>query len=471
MLDRLCRFLVELLASKAEFMVFKSVYGKFQLINDHWDRNGSMWRWISKKAYKIAKKIIAPRCSVLYMPWHKNAYSKEQQKRMAEIRKISNRIKWGNSSFSRKNKLIVSVLIWPVRLLGVALFLVAKYGKAVRKEYKIGKIRQYFELVYLANRYNIDMDTYYQLRLFLLASWDDAVLYLNNTDGKYLLPSLCNEQKAIEIHDKLLFYKKCKEYDLSVPPIYAYFNSSSEEWLEAPLGNIPPTNLFIKWTNCSCGRGAQLWKYCPGELAWKRLGISYKLEDMISYCRNRSQSRPLILQPGLTNHPQIGCFSLGGLCTVRVVTCRLPNQESKIICAGLRMPEAESIVDNLAAGGLVAGIDPQTGSLSAGEFKDIRKGCWNRHPNTNRLIRDQKIHNWRAIAGLCIKAHESFKEPVFIGWDVIVTPGGTALLEAHSHWCLILAQKALGNSIGSTSFPNDYIKAWKYQQNVKKPST
>jgi hypothetical protein len=426
-----------------------------------------MCSWISKKIRKIRKKTFTPRRSVLYMPWHKNTYTEAQQRQMAQIRKICNRIKWKDSSISRKCKLIASGLIWPVHSLGVALFLVLKYGDAVDREYKIGKIRQYCELIYLANRYNIDMDTYYQLHLFLLASWDDAVLYLNQRDGKYLLSSLNNSQIVPEIDDKLLFYRNCKEYGLPVAPIYAYFNGPSEEWLEASSGDIPPKDLFIKWTNLGQGIGAQFWRYCPDESAWKRNGASYKLEDMISYCRDRSQSRPIILQPRLTNHPQIACFSLGGLCTIRVVTCRRPKQEPEIICAGLRMPHGESMVDNLVAGGLVAGIDPQTGSLSAAQFKDIRKGLWNSHPNTNTLLKDQKIHNWQAIAELCIKAHEPFKRPVFIGWDAVVTGSGPMLLEANADWCFILAQKALGRSIGSTSFPGYYIEAWNLKNAVK----
>ena len=346
----------------------------------------------------------------------------------------------------------------------VASILVGRYGETINKEYGVGRLKQFFGLTCLAIRYNTNMDLYYRLRLFELECWEDAALYLDEEEVTWLLSRQGEKSKAETVDNKITFHSECQRYNLPVSSVYAYFNNSSEQWFNSPAGTISEEDLFVKWTDLNCGQGAILLKYCEPEALWRINGRSFRLHELIKYFRERSRIRPLMVQPRLRNHAKLEKLSPSGLSTIRVVTLLTTDGGFEVISTGLRMPAGDSIVDNLSAGGLAAPIDLETGIASAGRFKDIRKGVWQRHPDTYEVIEGLKIPRWKEVISLCKRAHECFVEPFFIGWDVVVEPEGLSLLEANSVWGAELAQMSLSGPIGLTCFADEYIKLRRIQQ-------
>ena len=93
-------------------------------------------------------------------------------------------------------------------------------------------------------------------------------------------------------------------------------------------------------------------------------------------------------------------------------------------------------VDNFDAGGISALIDLTTGMvIGKGVFKDPFKGRnLESHPTTNSQIYGLKIPYWQKILKMVKSAAMTVPSVRTVGWDVIITENGPALLEGNDNW-------------------------------------
>ncbi len=91
-------------------------------------------------------------------------------------------------------------------------------------------------------------------------------------------------------------------------------------------------------------------------------------------------------------------------------------------------------VDNWSAGGLSAGIDLETGELSAGltslQFSR-RMERHDHHPDTGTRIRGNRVANWDAIRAGIVEVAGKLPFLPYVGWDVVATDGGFQIIEGN----------------------------------------
>lgn len=116
----------------------------------------------------------------------------------------------------------------------------------------------------------------------------------------------------------------------------------------------------------------------------------------------------------------------------------------------LPVSDANSVVDNIAAGGMIAPTDPETGELGCG---GRRIGELAAHPVTGAQIEGFLTPDWQEAKALVIDAHaETFPDHTLVGWDVALSSDGPILSEGDSIPGLIVAQRAPRRGAGDTRY-------------------
>lgn len=147
------------------------------------------------------------------------------------------------------------------------------------------------------------------------------------------------------------------------------------------------------------------------------------------------EDRPLIIERGLTQHPEEDALYPNSVNTVRVLTMIDVKGGDPFIAAavqriGCRRSEP---ADNWTRGGLSARIDLGTGRLSqATRLPDGDVKEWfSEHPDTGARIEGVRVPHWEEILDLVMHSANVLSFMEYVGWDIVITPDGPLVLEAN----------------------------------------
>jgi glutathione synthase/RimK-type ligase-like ATP-grasp enzyme len=241
--------------------------------------------------------------------------------------------------------------------------------------------------------------------------------------------------------DKLRFYQRCAAHGLPHPPVLATIEGGAIRVVKAPA----QAALVLKPVAAQGGSGFSLIDYPGGP-------DPVSFESFLSKQHLRRRGRWLV-QEKVANHQAFEGIAMNALATVRVTTIRNEAGAPEIVTSVLRFPStAESPVDNIKAGGLMAPVDVEKGTLgSACQGRGVKE--YERHPVSGQTIVGFQLPDWQEAKDLVQRAHRDvFPEYVMVGWDVALTPSGPMLIEGNGKPCMIVAQRANRRGIGSTRF-------------------
>jgi hypothetical protein len=92
-------------------------------------------------------------------------------------------------------------------------------------------------------------------------------------------------------------------------------------------------------------------------------------------------------------------------------------------------------VDNWAIGGLIVGLDVETGKLK--EWAYYKPGYGKKtkvHPDTGVVFKDFEIPFFNEAKKMIHDFHMQLKEVHSIGWDITITPDGPCIIEGNDNW-------------------------------------
>ena len=123
--------------------------------------------------------------------------------------------------------------------------------------------------------------------------------------------------------------------------------------------------------------------------------------------------------------------------TLRVVTLwDDANDRLRVPAAVQRIGTADSRpVDNFSSGGLSAGVDVETGELSAAvRHPGVSERLWHdRHPDTGAPIAGERVPQWDAVRETIVRIARDHTAFPLLGWDVVVDETGTpVVIEANT---------------------------------------
>ncbi|RMF07575.1 MAG: hypothetical protein D6773_03355, partial [Alphaproteobacteria bacterium] len=131
-------------------------------------------------------------------------------------------------------------------------------------------------------------------------------------------------------------------------------------------------------------------------------------------------------------HPELDRVNPSCVNTLRICTLR-QGGDVKIYHVALRMGHGRTVTDNLSIGGLIAGVDPETGRVDA-TAKLQAGAAFTHHPTTGAEFASVIIPHFAESIDLAISAHRRLGLLHSIGWDICVQEDGPTLIEGNHNW-------------------------------------
>lgn len=141
-----------------------------------------------------------------------------------------------------------------------------------------------------------------------------------------------------------------------------------------------------------------------------------------------------LLQELITQHPQMSALHPSSVNTVRMITFN-NNGHVDVFCAALRIGTKGRSVDNWASGGIVVGVDLNTGRLQKeGLFKPGYGGRVDKHPDSGVIFENFQIPYFHEGMKMACQLHSYLYGIHSVGWDVAITPDGPIFIEGNDDW-------------------------------------
>ena len=96
----------------------------------------------------------------------------------------------------------------------------------------------------------------------------------------------------------------------------------------------------------------------------------------------------------------------------------------------MKIGQGGSFIDNGGAGGILVGIDRETGRLNTDGFDELDKRYVS-HPDSGVLFRGYQLPEWEELKKLCLELSAQIPEVKFIGWDLTHTERGWVIIEGN----------------------------------------
>jgi hypothetical protein len=212
-------------------------------------------------------------------------------------------------------------------------------------------------------------------------------------------------------------------------------------------GRPPKHDLFVKVSTASSRAERFRWRGFDFE---SNRGHRLKPEEFGNYLANRARSEnlTLLVQPVLSNHPDLRVPPNGALATARLVTGRSTDGEVTAIYCIIYFGLAEEITSH---SNCVTMIDVANGRPMPAPRQDApgvsiyqyRQLGWND---------GWTLPDWDAALRYVKVAHHACSNFVFVGWDVAFTPHGPMILEGNTNWEAASYQTLRGEPLGFTKF-------------------
>lgn len=143
-----------------------------------------------------------------------------------------------------------------------------------------------------------------------------------------------------------------------------------------------------------------------------------------------AEKAPLLeLEEVIVQHSAVAAIYPGAINTVRMVSIRGESGTVYLVTAMFRIGNGK-FVDNFNSGGMVAPMDPETGTVTDRAL-DKQKNLYENHPATGTPIKGFTFPDWDKARALVEQAAQVIPQVGYVGWDVCFTPDGPCLVEGN----------------------------------------
>lgn len=255
----------------------------------------------------------------------------------------------------------------------------------------------------------------------VLYDMDDEVVsrYLNTINTQRIRVNYTNWNDADLLKDKYKFHTEFREtHPEHIPELYGVFTPPDEN----VDGFVDEGKAVIKPRRGVEGQDIHIYER-DGDKRW----LDGEPVDSMDLNRALSNVSETVVTEYVEQAEYARQINPESTNTLRILTMIDPETDEAFIAAAVhRFGTSETgHVDNWSAGGLSAGIDPETGQMYSAAVSPKITGRFERvteHPDTEATIVGTEIPAWEVIRdGLLDIAGEYSNRLKNVGWDVIVT--------------------------------------------------
>jgi hypothetical protein len=294
-----------------------------------------------------------------------------------------------------------------------------------------------------AIRHNVLPTEYYAYGLWLPDRRRNIDNYLYSSEGARLFKLLNRPSGPDPIGDKLAFHDMCKAHAIPTPAVLAVF-APTGKLSDFASGRPPQHDLFVK---ASTGHSrAERFRWDGIEFESNGGGrLSPEQLDAYLAVRARTENLILLVQPVLSNHPDLRVEPNGPLATARLVTgCSRSSEVTPIFCfISFGLPDEITAHSNC-----VTLINVANGRPMPAPPQDAPGVSMYRY----RQFGACTLPDWDAALRHVKAAHQACSNFVFVGWDVAFTEQGPMILEGNANWEAATYQTLRGEPLGHTAF-------------------
>jgi hypothetical protein len=339
---------------------------------------------------------------------------------------------------------------------------VRQHLKALQEVHGKGPARQFLTLLWADLRYGVSPGPFascWALGMKGRRKWDGYLCTGQINTVLWPLARRSDGALRAELGDKRTFPAWASRHGIPAPALIAVVEAGRVHWRGEP--SLPDCDLFAKPSNHYGGHGALCLRRTPA--GWSNgHEESYDAEGVLALLREKSASRPYVLQRRLLPHSAMHVFTTEAVPTVRAVTGIEADGRVRLLRASVRLPMAGSVVDNVTAGGMVAAVNLASGQLEGSvawrpdgmiEYADI-------HPSNGAVVRGFQIPDWAGVTRLAIQAHEAARTLPLVGWDIALTSEGPLLLEANFAFATDIVTVPQRAPLGDSGFCEMLVRGW-----------
>lgn len=280
--------------------------------------------------------------------------------------------------------------------------------------------------------------------------------YLSSYEMHHSQEVLCDRSMVDIVGNKVLFQEFFEKRKLPLPRLIAYnfgrklyFVQGNNTLEVRELDSVnalreaftllftmsDTESVFVKLINGSLGLEA---RKMSRKAALTDSALSEMLKDLSSH--------NFLFQEEVVQHPDVCRLYSKCLNTIRIDTFKQMNGQAEVVSALIRIGMGETIVDNIAAGGIFVGIDLDSGCLKEHGFRNLNGGgaVYLAHPNTKTVFNGFRLPFFSEVKRLAMEA-ANFLPAGLMGWDIALTPEGPILIEGNAvYYSMELSDIAYG---------------------------
>lgn len=164
-----------------------------------------------------------------------------------------------------------------------------------------------------------------------------------------------------------------------------------------------------------------------------------------------AENRFFFMEDIIEQGPQMARLNKSSVNTVRVIVYK-HNGRKEIHDTFLKVGRSGSFVDNGGAGGILAGIDPETGTVVT---DGVDEACirYDRHPDNGTEFKGFQLPDWKNARALALEAIDSVDGLAYVGWDLAYTADGTwVIVEGNSMTQFVAQQMTTQTGVRKTTY-------------------